>query len=269
METISWWGLLILAVLLFMHWHMSIIVHSLVLHRFATHEQFIFTKKIYIKIAYILLFLILGPSYLSARAYAIMHTLHHRYADTHRDPHKPHKGFLGVITTLYKTSRVYSDIYHQKPVMHIDGVAIGIGQEYFVPRVMDWPSFDAYAHHPITRIAWGVLYGVGYYMILVYFQLPLWLMPLVVVHILMSPIHGALVNYYAHLYGDQPHSMQNTSRNIPQYMQWILMLYGELNHNNHHRYPHSPDFSLGKGVDGGFIVLKVLRYLGIIQFVNK
>src|SRR5215831_17894680 len=36
-----------------------------------------------------LTWLVMGPSYLCPRAYAIMHRMHHAYSDTPKDPHSP------------------------------------------------------------------------------------------------------------------------------------------------------------------------------------
>jgi len=42
------------------------------------------------KFWYIFTWVTQGTSYLNARAYAILHRMHHAYSDTEKDPHTPH-----------------------------------------------------------------------------------------------------------------------------------------------------------------------------------
>jgi stearoyl-CoA desaturase (delta-9 desaturase) len=44
-------------------------------------------SKAWEKFFYILSWIFQGSSYLSPRAYGIMHRMHHAYADTEKDPH--------------------------------------------------------------------------------------------------------------------------------------------------------------------------------------
>lgn len=258
-------GVLVLIIIFAMHWKLSIIGQSILLHRGATHNQFVFTNKKYERWAYWYLFFIMGSAYLSPRAYATLHRMHHRYADEDLDPHKPPtKELLGPIKMLLNTSTPYSDSYRRKDFMRVGSGNIDIRKEHKKPIIMEWESFDRFAHSWPVRLSWSVIYVVCYALLLYAFQLPLWLLPLAFLHIFMGPIHGMIVNYYAHLYGDQPHDMSNTSRNMHPIARKIFQLNGELFHNNHHKYPNASDFSLGKGTDGSFIIMKWLAAKKII-----
>jgi len=261
-------GLIVLVVLFVVHWKLSIIGQSIILHRGATHEQFTFTKSKYLRMAYWYLFFVMGSSYLSPRAYAILHRMHHRYADTDKDPHKPTKSYLGPLLMMKNTAKSYSDAYRERINMRVGNQLISLEEEHKKGSVISWPSFDSIAHSFYFRIGWGIVYVIFYTGILLLFNLPLWLLPLVSLHIMMGPIHGMIVNYYAHLYGSQEHTVSNTSRNMHPTIRFVLQLSGELFHNNHHRYPESPDFSLSKGVDGSFIIMKWLENNNIIS-INK
>ena len=52
-----------------------------------------------------------GTSYLNARAYAILHRMHHAYSDTEKDPHTPHF-FKEVFTMMMHTRKVYNGVLH-------------------------------------------------------------------------------------------------------------------------------------------------------------
>lgn len=258
-------GVLVLIIIFAAHWKLSIIGQSILLHRGATHNQFSFTNKKYIKWAHWYLFFFMGSSYLSPRAYATLHRMHHRYADEDLDPHKPpFKELLGPIKMLLNTSTPYRDSYRRRDFMRIGTNRIDIRGEHDKTIMMEWDAFDRVAHSWPVRLSWVVIYVALYTLLLFAFQMPLWLAPLSILHILMGPIHGMIVNYYGHLYGEQPHEMSNTSRNMHPIVRKVFQLNGELFHNNHHKYPSSPDFSLGKGTDGSFIIMKWLANKKII-----
>ena len=70
------------------HWYLSLFTQTFFNHRYAAHRMFTMNKGVE-KIFYVMSFVFQGASYLSPRAYAIMHRMHHAYADTEMDPHSP------------------------------------------------------------------------------------------------------------------------------------------------------------------------------------
>jgi len=122
-----------------------------------------------------------------------------------------------------------------------------------------WPRLDRVAHSWVTRIAFAAAYVLFY----VKFA-PHWafyaLLPL---HFLMGPVHGAIVNWAGHKYGYRNFETSDRSRNT---LLVDVLTAGELFQNNHHRHPTSPSFAKRWfEVDPTFAVMRVLRWLGIIE----
>ena len=69
-------------------WYLSLFCQTFFQHRYAAHGAFKMSKRTE-KAFYILSYITQGSSYMSPRAYAIMHRLHHAYTDTELDPHSP------------------------------------------------------------------------------------------------------------------------------------------------------------------------------------
>ena len=61
------------------HWYLSVLMQTLFLHRYAAHQMFTMSSR-WGKVFYVLTFIGQGSSFLSPRAYGIMHRLHHRNA---------------------------------------------------------------------------------------------------------------------------------------------------------------------------------------------
>ena len=79
-----------MAILIFFlaHWYLSLFAQTFFLHRYAAHQMFTM-NKFWEKVFYFLTWVFQGSSFLSPKAYGIMHRLHHAYADTENDPHSP------------------------------------------------------------------------------------------------------------------------------------------------------------------------------------
>ena len=56
----------------------------------------------------------------------------------------------------------------------------------------------------------------------------------------MGPIHGAIINWFAHTIGYRNFDVKDTSKN---FMPWDLIMLGEGLHNNHHARPQA-NFSI-------------------------
>ena len=76
-------------VFLLLHWYLSLFGQTFYLHRYSAHKMFTMSK-FWEKFWYIYTWITQGTSYLNARAYAILHRMHHAYSDTELDPHTPH-----------------------------------------------------------------------------------------------------------------------------------------------------------------------------------
>ncbi len=216
--------IIIFAVLFVLHWYGSIITHSGYLHRYLTHAQFIMSVRMQ-KTVHFLYWLFNGSCYLSPVTYAKMHTLHHLYPDTEIDPHSPryHKKPLKF---LWRTWTEFNKT-HQG----------GYDKELAGYEFKHWDALDRIADRREVRILWAILYAAIYWILV-----PYWFMiPFYIVTILMGPIHGFIVNWFAHKVGYKNFDDGNDSRNVIKH-DWLLV--GELLHNNHHHNKGSYTFAI-------------------------
>src|SRR4029453_16096666 len=90
-----------------------------------------------------------------------------------------------------------------------------------------------------------------------------WWYLLIPFHIVMGPVHGVIINWFAHKYGNVNYETDNTSKNL--FKVDVLMM-GEGYHNNHHKYPSRINFASKKGeIDFCYPIILLLNKLRIIQ----
>jgi len=241
---------MIVLIFFVVHWYISLFCQTFFLHRYAAHGAFIMSKG-WERFFYILTFVTQGSSYMSARTYALLHRLHHAYTDTEDDPHSP--SFSKNAFHLMNQTRIkYADIYNGK--MQIE--------EKFLKNLPDWPAFERFAHPWMTRVAWIIVYCAFYY----FFATSPWQYLLLPITIMIGPVHGAVINWFAHKYGSTNFSLNNTSRNL--FYIDVLML-GEAYHNNHHKFPSSINFGVKRNeIDPIYFVILFFNKLGVIR-LNK
>ncbi len=240
------------AILIFLaaHWYLSLFSQTFLDHRYAAHGAFSMSK-FWERFFYIFAYITQGSSYMSPRAYGIMHRLHHAYTDTAQDPHSP-RFSKGVIDMMLRTNKVYLGIY--KHTLTPDA--------RFLKNIPDWPAFDRWAMSYTSSLLWVLIY-IGYY---VYFASSFWWYLLIPVHVFMGPIHGTIINWFAHKYGYSNFEMNNTSKNL---LPLDILMMGESYHNNHHKFPSRVNFGYKwHELDPTYLVMKLLSWLGVIHF-NK
>ena len=192
-----------------------------------------------------------GSSYLSPRAYGIMHRIHHAYTDTGKDPHSPlyDKNFFSM---MWRTKNNYMSILKSKYSV----------EEKFSKNVPEWKWFDTWANSTLSRILWIAAYVLVY----INFAPSLWWFLLIPVHSVMGPLHGVIINWFAHKYGKINFETDNTSKNI---FKVDLLMLGEGYHNNHHAYPSRVNFATNKGeFDFCYPVIVLLSRLKIIKYTT-
>jgi stearoyl-CoA desaturase (delta-9 desaturase) len=221
------------------------------MHRYAAHADFKM-NKFWERFFYIFAYITQGSSYLSARVYGILHRMHHAYTDTPKDPHSP-KYFSNLFTMMRATAKIYSDIF--------DGIYPV--EERFTKNLPDWPSLDKWAQSLPSRLMFGVLYLAFY----IHFAHYWWLYLLLPVQIMISPVHGAVINWFAHKYGYRNFDLNNTSRNI---MPLDIFMLGEGYHNNHHKYASSINFGVRWfEIDPVYYIILFFSLLGIVHIKPK
>lgn len=212
-------------------------------------------NKFWEKFFYIFTYIWQGSSYLSPRAYGILHRMHHAYSDTDKDPHSPHHT-ENLFTMMWQTKNIYNDYFRFKIMP----------EERFVKDIPEWTSFDKFADSSWSRIGWGFIYIAIYVLCISVFQFygTHWLMyAFLPIHFLMGPIHGAIVNWSGHKYGYANFDNNDKSKNS---LILDFFMLGELFQNNHHRLPKRPNFAVKWfEFDPTYPVVKLLHALRVIK----
>ena len=197
------------------HWYLSLFSQTFYLHRYAAHKMFTM-NKFWEKFFYLFTYITQGASYLTPRPYAIMHRMHHAYSDTEKDPHSPHF-FKEVVAMMKYTYKIFKGIHTNQ--FKFD--------EKFDRNFPEWKAIDWMANTWISRLLFGTVYDLFY----VNFAANPWMYLLLPIHFLMSPVHGAIVNWAGHQYGYRNFNENDFSKNT---LVFDFLMLGELFQNNHH-----------------------------------
>ncbi|MEM0998396.1 MAG: acyl-CoA desaturase [Bacteroidota bacterium] len=199
------------------HHYLSLFAQSFFHHRYAAHRMFTMSRG-WEKFFSIFSYIAQGSSYLSPRAYGIMHRMHHAHADTEHDVHSP-KHDKSIMKMMWRTKVIYSDIFWGR--VKVD--------PKFTKGVPTWMALEKWAERWPSRVLWGLLYVAFYY----YFATAWWMWLFLPIQLVMGPVHGAIINWFAHKYGYTNYKTKDTSKNL--FPVDVIML-GESLHNNHHKF---------------------------------
>jgi stearoyl-CoA desaturase (Delta-9 desaturase) len=242
---------MLIVTLFIVHWYASLFFQSLFNHRYAAHQMFKMSP-FWEKVFFVGNWLANGSSYLSANAYGIMHRMHHAYADTELDPHSP-KYDKNIMSMMWRTRNEYLAVYNRsRPI-----------DPKFLKNVPEWHSFDRFAEHIATRIVWAAIYTVIYaFLATAWWQ---WLfLPMTMV---MGPLHGVIINWFAHKVGYTNFELKDTSKN---FLPIDFLMWGESYHNNHHKNGSNPNFGhKWWEFDPMWPVIKFLNFVGVLQLRSK
>lgn len=231
-------------------WYLSLFSQTFFQHRYAAHGAFTMSKG-WERFFFIVTYITQGSSYMSPKAYAIMHRLHHAHTDTPLDPHSPSNS-SNIFSMMWDTRTVYQNVLHQRIEV----------EERYTRNVPSWDSLDRFANGGFSRLLWVVLYILFF----IAFATSPWQYLLLPIIVSMGAFHGAVVNWFAHKYGYINFKLKNTSMNL--LFVDVLML-GESYHNNHHKHPSSVNFGRRwYEVDPVYYVIRVLSYLKVIKLVK-
>jgi stearoyl-CoA desaturase (Delta-9 desaturase) len=88
------------------------------------------------------------------------------------------------------------------------------------------------------------------------------------VQFLLSPIHGAIINWFAHKYGYRNFSVGDTSRN---FLPVDFLMMGESYHNNHHKHGSRANFGGVRWheIDPTYLIIRVLDKVGVIRLARQ
>lgn len=237
------------------HWYLSLFCQTFFLHRYSAHKMFIMSK-FWERFFYLLTYISQGSSYLSPRAYAILHRMHHAFSDTEKDPHSPHHT-KNLFTMMWETKDIYNAVLTRKRAI----------ETQFERNYPEWNFIEKLGGSWSSRIGWGLLYSAFYILAYLYLDMHWVFFFLLPIHFLMGPIHGAIVNWSGHKYGYQNFDNQDKSKNS-LIVDFLMM--GELFQNNHHKRPNSINFgSKWFEFDPTYPVIKVLARLKVIEIRKK
>lgn len=234
------------------HWYLSLFFQTFFLHRYAAHAAFSMSK-FNEKVFFILTWIFQGSNYLSAYGYGVMHRMHHAFADTEKDPHSP-KYDETIFKMMWKTKTIYSAITSKKMKV----------EERFTKGVPEWEAFDNFARSWVSRVGWGAIYVAIYWQ----FATHWWLWLLLPIQFMLSPVHGAIINWFAHKYGYRNYEVSDTSKN---FLPVDFLMMGESYHNNHHKHGSRANFGgiRWHEIDPTYLVILFLDKIKVIKLKQK
>lgn len=232
------------------HWYLSLFSQTFFLHRYGAHKMFTM-NPFWEKFFYLFLYITQGSSYLTPRAYAVLHRMHHAYSDTEKDPHSPHHT-KNLLTMMWQTKNTYNDVLRYRADV----------EEKFSKDLPEWKLIDKLGDTWGSRAGWGLAY-IGFYVIFADFW---WMYLLLPIHFLMGPVHGAIVNWSGHKYGYSNFDNHDKSKNS---LIIDFLMGGELFQNNHHKYASRANFAMKWfELDPTYPIIKVLNAFRIVRLVN-
>ncbi len=234
------------------HWYLSLFFQTFFLHRYAAHKAFTMSRTTE-KVFFVLTWIFQGSNYLSPYGYGVMHRLHHAHADTPDDPHSPTYDET-IFKMMWKTKSIYSGITNGTYEV----------EDKFTKGVPRWDTFDKFARSWVSRLFWGTMYTLVY----IQFATVWWLWLLLPMQYLLSPIHGAIINWFAHKYGYVNFKVSDTSKN---FLPFDFLMMGESYHNNHHKHGSRANFGGFRWheIDPAYLIIRVLDKFGVIELVRQ
>ncbi|MCB9093164.1 MAG: fatty acid desaturase [Halobacteriovoraceae bacterium] len=225
--------------------HITITAMSLSFHRYHTHMGIIINKYLD---SFFQIWLWLFTS-MSKLDWVSVHIYHHANSDKPKDPHSPvQKGLLRVFfggTYDYNRAKKQEDVMKLRNTIKTNALEKFMDVNYLLGPIL-------------TTFAFLILLG------------PIAGTICLASCFMISPIFAVGgVNALAHYYGYRNHNSGDNSRNLGFLIPLNFLLCGELDHNNHHKYPRSCSFRhKWYEFDYGYIYIKILSKLNLVEVKN-
>lgn len=226
--------------------HFCITAMSIAFHRAHTHQAVRLSRGL----DYLMQVFLWVTTSMSKLDWVSVHVYHHAHSDTPKDPHSPsQKGlarvfFLGV----WDYSRAKSD---PEVIKIRNRIPTSAFERYIARHLFQGPM----AMGLLLMILLGPAYGtIMTFMIF-----------------LISPIFAVGgVNALAHAIGYQNYDSKDESRNLGFLLPLNWIICGELDHNNHHKFPKSPTFAhRWFEFDIGWVYIRLFRIFGLAEVSGK
>jgi len=220
--------------------HITISCMSISFHRAHTHQALKLSPVIDMPMQMVLWCV----TSMSKLDWVSVHVYHHAHSDTEKDPHSPsQKGlarvfFLGAFD--YTRAKNWPEV--RKIRARIPATRM---ERYIADHTFQGPM--------AMGIGLMILFGPFYGSILT------------VLNFAISPLFAVGgVNALAHAIGYQNYDSKDESRNLGFLfiLNWIIS--GELDHNNHHKFPKSPTFAhRWYEFDIGWVYIRMMKWAGL------
>ncbi len=222
--------------------HITITAMSLSFHRQHTHQA----VKINILVDSFMQAWLWAFTSMSKLDWVSVHIYHHAHSDQEKDPHSPiQNGFLralalGVVD--YSRAKAHPEVLKIRAKLPENRL-----EHFFGTHLMTGPTLLTFANMLLFGPAWGATLSVMNFMV--------------------SPVFAVGgVNALAHWFGYKNYKTTDNSRNLGFLLPLNWIICGELDHNNHHRYPRSASFShRWYEFDIGYIYLRAMKAIGLAR----
>ncbi len=231
-------------------WYAALFFQTFFQHRYAAHRAFEMNRS-WERLFFVLTYVAQGPSYMSPATYAIMHRMHHAYADTEQDPHSP-SHCKNIVALMWRAHMIYQAIYDKTIIV----------DRKFTKDLPEWKRFEVWCHSILSRVLWLVAYVLFF----LQFASSAWLYLILPVMVAMGPLQGVIINWFAHTFGYINFKQKNSSRNLF----WLdLIMLGESYHNNHHKSPSRANFGRRwHEIDPVFIFIRFLHSIRVVRIIK-
>jgi stearoyl-CoA desaturase (delta-9 desaturase) len=154
---------------------------------------------------------------------------------------------------MWKTKSIYNNILHHREKI----------EKKFLKGVPYWGLVEKLGDNWVSRVAWGTAYTLFYFQ----FATHWWEYLLLPIHYLMGPVHGAIINWFAHKFGYVNFKVNDTAKNL---LPFDFLMFGEGYHNNHHKFGGRANFGIKwHEFDPAYPIILVLNKLGIIHLKHN